>query len=88
MISINPHLPKLQVIAQAQEHISLAQKEHDYYKKQCEKSKLELVRNFTQPDGFVCVPCPTHDAPPISRDMTLHISFDFAQQVIHFCNHH
>ena len=38
------------------------------------------MKHFSQPDGSVCVPFPSNCA-PASQNITLHVSFDFAQQV-------
>ncbi len=64
----------------AQDHISLTRKERAFYKDQCAKSKTEIEKHFSQSDGSLCLTVPLYDI-PASRDMSLHISFDYAQQV-------
>ena len=63
----------------AKAHIELAKKERGNYKDECKKCKESLEKEFKLPDGSVCVP--VFDSTPLSRNITLHISFDFAQQV-------
>ena len=67
------------MIQQAKAHVDLAEKERRFYKEQCRTSKEALERDFVRADGSVDVP--PIDVPPCSRNTTLHISFDFAQQV-------
>ena len=62
----------------AQSHITLAQNERTFYKEQCDESRADLERAF--PDAHCTFPHSCTSLPN-SKDMKLHISFDFAQQV-------
>ena len=64
----------------AKAHIELARKERHHYKVQCKNCKDDLEKEFKLPDGST-VEVPVFDPTPLSRNMTLHISFDFVQQV-------
>ena len=56
----------------AKAHFELAKKERGNYKEECKKCKESLEKEFK---------LPAFDSTPLSRNITLHISFDFAQQV-------
>ena len=62
----------------AQDHIMLARQERQFYKDKCAESKEDLTKHFEQPDGSICAPLYPS---PGTVNMTLQISFDFAQQV-------
>ena len=52
--------------------------ERSQYKLQCTKSREDLKRTFTFPDGKYSPPL---IGSPFSLDITVHTSFDFPQQV-------
>lgn len=71
-----------QVVKRAEKHLTLATEARSYMRSQVKKCKEELKRVF--PDE---VP-PIGSAPPAcGREMTVHFSFDFAQQVCHISLH-
>lgn len=70
---------KLQAIKQAEEHITLVKQEREHYRSCCKTSSTNLK------DCFADVPSPGSHIPPRSHDITIHYSFDMAQQV---CNDH
>ena len=71
----------IQLVKHAQDHLTSTTKARSYMRGQVEKSRKELERVFTVPDGTVNVP-PIGSSPlPCSRTITMHFSFDFAQQV-------
>ena len=55
--------------------------ERSHYKLQCTKSREDLKRTFTSPDGNYSPPLIGSPFSPCSLDITVHTSFDFAQQV-------
>ena len=62
-------------------HLTSATKARSYMKGQTEASKKDLERVYTLPDGSYHVP-PIGTSPlPCTKDITVHFSFDFAQQV-------
>ena len=63
----------------AKAHIKLAKKEREHYKDGSKKCKASLEDEFRLPGGSVCVPVVA--LAPLARNIALHISFDFAQQV-------
>ena len=71
-----------QVVKRAERHLTLATEARSYLGSQVKTAKEELKRVFGD------------EVPPIGsspsaceRDMTVHFSFDFAQQVGHTCLH-
>ena len=70
------YLVHFQVVKQAQRHLDQATEARSYMKAQVDASKLELTRVF--PSGLP----PLHSTlVPACNNMTMHYSFDFAQQV-------
>ncbi len=67
-----------QVVKKAEVHLTEATKARSYMRGQVTESKAALVETF--PDG---VPGIASSLPASSTDMSVHFSFDFAQQV---CN--
>ena len=68
---------QLQAIKQAEEHIDLVKQERAHYHSCCQTSTTNLQ------DCFADVPSPGSYIPPRSHDITIHYSFDMAQQVCH-----
>lgn len=68
------------------DHINRAQTERAFYKAQCSDSGDTLKHAFTLPDGSFCLPAIGVVVNPSSVDITLHVSFDFAQQLHYPCN--
>ena len=65
---------KLDCVQAQQEHLNCVQKECEFYKKVCEEDKInfQVMEDELELDE-------RHEA--CSLDMTMHYSFDFAQQV-------
>ena len=70
----------LQTIKAAEAHIILTTKERSYYRSQCKESKRVVHETFTKNDQFLPPP-PYSSLPPLQNDITVHFSFDMAQQV-------
>ena len=69
-----------QVLKAAQEHVRQATDERAHYRDAIDSAKKALQATFTI-DGQLCVP-PVHAClPTSSHDITMHFSFDMAQQV-------
>ena len=69
-----------QVIKAAETQLSLAKSARAHYRTLCKESKATLREVFTQ-DKFN--PPPPHSSlPPLSNPITVHYSFDMAQQVL------
>ena len=64
----------------AEAHISLVSKERNHYKKVCKECKDNVREMFTTDNEYVPPPT-TVSQPAMSRDTTMHYSFDMAQQV-------
>ena len=73
---------KSATISSALEHLSLVKKEREYYHRVCEETKESVHDHFTTNDEFT-PPLPGTCSPSNSRDIKVHYSFDYAQQV-HF----
>ena len=71
-----------QVIQAAQDHITLVSGERAYYKTVCKQSAMALKSVFTDASGHFIVPPPGSCIPGLQHDITVHYSFDFAQQVM------
>ena len=70
------------------EHLRLVGCERSFYKTKCDECREEVIQLFTedgvfQPPPFVpqCTPTTTTTVLPNSRDIRVHYSFDYAQQV-------
>ena len=74
-----------QVIQAAQDHITLVSGERTYYKTVCKQSAMVLKLVFTDASGHFIVPPPGSCIPGLQHDITVHYSFDFAQQVMTNC---
>ncbi len=72
-----PNREKSDVLKGAYEHLRIVQCERSYYKTTCDSCKKKIQTYFTT-DGEFQSPTP---APANSRDLTVHYSFDYAQQV-------
>ena len=75
-----PEREKTSVLKEAEEHLRIVQIERSFYKTTCDDSKREIVAEFTTGDKFQPPPLAAH-APANSRDISVHYSFDYAQQV-------
>jgi len=69
-----------QVIRAAEVHVNLARNERSHYRTLCKDSKSILKETFTQ-EGTFNPPPPHSSLPPLSNPITVHYSFDMAQQV-------
>lgn len=78
-----PTSAKSDTLRQAQEHLRIVQVERSFYKTTCDECK-RLVRDcFASPEGDFEPPPPDSQLPANSKDIEVHYSFDYAQQV-HF----
>ena len=71
----------IQAIRAAEKHIELVSAERAYYKDACKASTTALKACFTGPDGNFTPPSTGSCIPTLQNEMTVHYSFDFAQQV-------
>ena len=69
-----------QVLKEAEEHLLRVQKERSYYWSLVNDSKKD-VHDYFQHQGSFQPPRPNSTLPPCSSAITVHYSFDFAQQV-------
>ena len=69
-----------QVLKDAEAHPFLATQERSHYRTVVEQSKKTLQNTFTV-DGQLEVPPICACLPPATKDITMHFSFDMAQQV-------
>lgn len=70
----------IQVIKQAEAHLLVATKARSYYKGQIDKAKESVKITFTE-DNVLSVPSINARLQPRTNQMTMHFSFDMAQQV-------
>ena len=70
----------LQALHKAEEHLLLVTQERSAYKQEVEQSRRHVKAHFTQEGVFVSPP-PHGMIAPASNAITVHYSFDFAQQV-------
>ena len=68
------------VLKDAEEHLLLATKERSYYKSLVDSAKAVFKRTFTV-DGELKPPCLNARLSPGTHNITMHYSFDMAQQV-------
>ena len=61
-------------------HIEQATTKRSFYKAECAKSRYDFEKGFTISDLNFCLP-PFRTSITNRRDKTLHLSFDFAQQM-------
>ena len=71
----------LQALEKATKHVSRAKTEREHYKAQCDSSTTSIKTAFTSVDGTLNLPAIGIVVPPASVDITMHISFDYAQQL-------
>ena len=75
-----PEAEKSSTLMAAQEHLTLVQLERSFYKTKCDECKRSVRTRFTVDEEFN--PPPLYSDPlPNSRPITVHYSFDYAQQV-------
>ena len=72
-----------QLVKCAEEHLTLATKARSYMRGQVEKSRQEIERVFKEGENLDVPPIGSSPL-PCSKSITIHFSFDFAQQVC--CN--
>ena len=65
---------------EAEEHIIKVQKERSYYRSLVHTSKID-VKDYFSEEGVFMPPTPNCQLPSNSTEITVHYSFDFAQQV-------
>ena len=69
-----------QIIDLAKVHIEQATTKRNFYKAECDKSRYDFEKGFTISNLISCL-LPFRVSITNSRDITLHLSFDFAQQM-------
>ena len=69
----------IQLVKSAQDYLAQATKK--LHAGQVEKSSKEIDRVFVEADGALSVPPIGSSPTPCSKTITVHFSFDFAQQV-------
>ena len=74
------HLFHQQVLKDAEAHLHLATQERSYYRSMIETSKEVLKESFTV-NGQLEIPSISACLPLATKDITMHFSFDMAQQV-------
>ena len=70
----------IQTIDKAKDHLEIVTTERSLYRDACKSSREALKAAFTEGDLFQPPP-PLSYSPPKSHQMTVHYSFDMAQQV-------
>lgn len=65
----------------AEEHIKTVRAERALYRMVCQKSMDTVKSTFVDDEGIVSPPGINSSLPPCSNNITIHYSFDFAQQV-------
>lgn len=68
------------MLKDAEAHLLLATQERSHYKSVVDTAKKTLQLTFTV-DGELIVPPISACLPPATKDITMHFSFDMAQQV-------
>ena len=76
---------KSTTIKTAEEHLRIVQVERSYYKTTCDDCQDKVHTHFTV-DGKLQLPALSSNLAPNSNDISVHYSFDYAQQV-HFPSH-
>ena len=79
--SNHPEHHKSAVLHEAQEHLRAVQIERSYYKTVCDHCKHNVQTYFTSSDSSFQPPPLNASVEPNSRDLSVHYSFDYAQQV-------
>jgi len=67
------------MIKKVSAHINLVAKERDYYRKLCKDSATTLRGHYTTNDKYTPLPV-SMSCQAMSKNMTVHYSFDMAQQ--------
>ena len=75
----------IQVLKKAEAHLLIATKARSYYKGQIEKAKKALIKTYTI-DEVLSVPNIDARITSKSNTMTMHYSFDMAQQICTQCS--
>ena len=75
-----------QLVKIAEQHLLAATQARSYMRAQIQLARRELEREF--PDGIPRLDATLSALPACSRELTIHLSFDFAQQVCHTCTYH
>ena len=70
----------LQALRRAEEHLTLVTQERSMYKNEVERSRKDVHVHFGQ-EGVFVPPTPNGVIAPATNPITVHYSFDFAQQV-------
>ena len=78
--SNHPSVRKSKVLEEYQEHLQAVGVERSFYKTTCDQCKREVRDHFTQDDKFQ-PPAPASQIPSNSKDISVHYSFDYAQQI-------
>ena len=69
-----------QILSTAKTHLDAVSAERKLYRDVCKSSRDTLKATFTT-DGYLQPPPPRSNTRPCSVEMTMHYSFDMAQQV-------
>ena len=70
----------MKALKKAEYHVLAVQKERSYYRSVVQKSKEDVKKAYSQTGEFI-PPSPSSCLMPNSNDLTVHYSFDFAQQL-------
>ncbi len=76
----SPEAEKSEVIADALEHLRIVRLERAHYKSTCTECKKSVHSHFVS-EGKFTPPQPCARIPPNSKEIKVHYSFDYAQQV-------
>ena len=71
---------KTPTISDALEHLRVVRMERAHYKSVCDECKESIRAHFVV-DGQFTPPAPSSHTPANTNDITVHYSFDYAQQV-------
>ena len=75
-----PEEEKSAIVLATQEHLCIVQVERSVYMTTCEECSRSVRRHFKNSTSF-STPPPSSKIPPNSNHITVHYSFDYAQQV-------
>ena len=78
--SNKPEEEKSKTLKVAEKHLLAVTKERSHFRCVVKSSKETVLKHFTSNNTFD-PPAPNSCLPPLSNDITVHYSFDFAQQV-------
>lgn len=70
-----------QILQAAKVHLDAVTQERKLYREVCKTSRETLKTTYSSADGVLHPPPPRCTVPPCSVQMTMHYSFDMAQQV-------